>query len=339
MDMPPEERGGRRAARLRVRQVLAALAVAAVLIAAVAFAVAALAPDDGPQAPGPDTGRAVTSFRSEVRVERNGDVRVTERITYEFGGDGSPVVRRLPHTSSIDGAPERNLGLRYVDVPDDGGVQPVETDSDGDEETEIRIGDPDTPLTGTRSFTIEYIYENLLVQDGQGRPRLFFDAVGTDWSLPVRDVTVDVLLPGEPEKAACYAGPQGSRNPCDAERDEGEDRAVFTQRSIAPGQAMSVDLSLGPGDLDVEIPAPEEEKKEEDGGTDSTTVVLLVFAWGVAILAVLGIIFGAGRTVPGGGGRYRSGGGGRYGGGAYGGGGGGDDGGGAGDGGGGGGGD
>ncbi|MFW5416401.1 DUF2207 domain-containing protein [Nocardiopsis sp. CNT-189] len=296
--MPPEERGGRRAARFRVGQVIAAAAVAAVLIAAAALAVAAFAPVGAAKEPGPAAGRAVASLRSDVLVERDGDVRVTERITYEFGGDGSPVVRRLPHTASIDGAPERDLGLRGVDVSDDGGVRPVETAEEGGR-TEVRIGDPGDPLTGTRSFTIEYVYEDLLVQDSRGRPRLFFDAVGTDWSLPVRRATVDVSLPGAPEEAACYAGPQGSRSPCDS-AEQGGDGAVFTQRSIAPGQAVSVDLSLAPGDLDAEIPGP----REEGGGTDSTMAVLLAFAWGVAVLTVLGIVFGAGRTVAGGGGPY-----------------------------------
>ncbi|WP_026120603.1 DUF2207 domain-containing protein [Nocardiopsis potens] len=322
--MPPEERGGRRAARFNAGRVIAAAAVAAILITAVAFAAAALAPVEEPEAVGPAAGRAITSFRSEVLVERDGDVRVTERITYDFGGDGSPVVRRLPHTASIDGAPEQDLGLRRVGVSDDGGVRPVET-TEEDGRTVIRIGGPDAPLTGTRSFTIEYVYGNLLVQDSQGRPRLFFNAVGTEWSVPVSGVTVDVSLPGEPEEAACYAGPQGSRSPCDSAEHGDGDGALFSQWRVAPGQAMSVDVSLAPGDLDAEIPGP----GEEDGGTDSTMGVLLAFAWGVFILTVLGIVFGAGGAVVGGGGSY---------GGSYGGGGDGGDGG-AGDGGGGGGGD
>lgn len=255
----------------RTVQALALLAVSVALLASGVGARPALAAGD----------RAVTSFEAEVQVGSDGVVRVVERLTYELGGGGDPVVRRLPRTASVDGAPERDLGLAEVRVIDDAGVQPVSVD-EGPDATEVVIGAEgggSTP-SGSRTFEIGYEYRDLLRDSGDG-PRLFLDVVGTGWSIPVRGVRADLSLPGEPVRVDCYAGAPGSHGACTGAESSGTG-AVFAQDEVAPGEAMSIDVGIDPADLDVSVPGA-----EEGSGPDFGALFSSMFTPLVVLLAVL----------------------------------------------------
>lgn len=298
--MTPKGRGGRRTARRSgdVSPTRAALTGALVLILGL-LATTVHTPHARAQESAPASAREVAALRSQIRLDADGTVRVTEHLTYDFADDGSPVVRRLPHTGTVDDSPVRDLGLEDVRVTDDGGAGPAEVTRDG-EWTEITIGDPGLPFTGTRAFEIEYTYRNLVVAGTRGRPRLFFDVVGTDWSVPVRGVTAEAVLPGVPHGAFCYTGPQGSRAACTSTGEYG-DTMEFTQEEVAPGHAMSIDLTLSPDD--VALP-PDAEPEEADGGGGPPVGVWIT----LGVLLVLGVLVfrsGGSRGGIGGGGDSR----------------------------------
>ncbi|MDA2807545.1 DUF2207 domain-containing protein [Nocardiopsis suaedae] len=251
--------------------------------------------------------RSIASLDVDVRVGRDATVRITERMTYEFGDDGTPVRRLLPHNGSIAGSREIGLGLRDVEVVDTDGVRAVEVD-ERDNVTEVVIGDADEPFSGTRTFAVAYTYETLMVRGEGDHPRMFLNTVGSDWSLPVRDVSVDVDLPAEPDGIDCYAGDLGSRSPCTS-ADTGGRRATFTHDEVGPGQAMSVDVVLPQGAVDPELPTTDE---AEAPLTDMWPIT--AFGLGVVGLVLAYIIFGDRSPVR----RFGSGGGaggGHYGGG------------------------
>lgn len=229
--------------------------------------------------------RAIVSLDVDVRVGRDATVRITERMTYDFGGDGSPVRRLLPHNGSVSGSREIDLGLRDVEVVDNGGVQSVEVD-ERDNVTEVVIGDADRPFTGTRTFAVAYTYETLMVRGEGDHPRMFLNTVGSDWSLPVRDVNVEVDLPAEADGIDCYAGDLGGRSPCTSADTSGKS-AIFTHDEIEPGQAMSVDVVLPEGSVDPELPTTEEAQTSQ---TDMWPIT--AFGLGVVGLVLAFIVFG-----------------------------------------------
>lgn len=239
-----------------------------------------------PAAPALAAGeRSIASLDVEVRVGRDATVRITERMTYDFGGDGSPVRRLLPHNGSISGSREIGLGLRDVEVVDNGGVRSVEVD-ERDNVTEVVIGESDRPFTGTRTFAVAYTYETLMVRGEGDHPRMFLNTVGSEWSLPVRDVSVEVDLPAEPDGIDCYAGNLGGTSPCTS-ADTGGKSATFTHDEVEPGQAMSVDVVLPKGAVDPELPTTEEAETPQ---TDMWPIY--AFGLGVVGLVLAYIIFG-----------------------------------------------
>ncbi|MFL1430024.1 MULTISPECIES: DUF2207 domain-containing protein [unclassified Nocardiopsis] len=283
--MTPKGRGGRRTARLTVDAVIAytlyATVIGALALVAGLFIAAAYLHFTRPDGPDPvAAARHVEELRSQIRLDADGTVHVTEHLTYDFAADGSPAVRRLPHTGTIASSPVRDLGLEDVRVTDDGGAGPVDI-TRGEEWVEVTIGDPDHPITGTRTFTLEYTYRNLLIPGAQGRPRLFFDVVGTDWSILVRNTTAEVTLPARPRDVFCYAGPRGSHDPCTSIRERG-DTVEFTQEWVPPMHAMSVDIALSPGDVPAPEPYPETE--EAGGGPSAGAWITLAILVGLGVL-------------------------------------------------------
>lgn len=256
---------------------------------------------DGNAADGATEERSIAALDVDVRVGRDAAVRITERLTYDFGDDGSPVRRRLPHRGSIGGSREIDLGLRDVQVVDTDGVRSIEVD-ERNNATEVVIGERDEPFSGTRTFAVAYTYESVMVRRDDDRPRLFLNTVGSEWSLPVRDVTVEIDLPEGPEGADCYAGVLGSTSPCSSADTGGAD-ASFTQDEVRPGQAMSVDLVLPESAVDAELPTLQEADSSLDG-----LWPIYAFGLGVFGLVLAFIIVGDRSHVSGGGGPWGHGG-------------------------------
>lgn len=197
--------------------------------------------------------RAVTAFDVDVEVDSQGTVHITERLTYTFGSDDAPVMRNLPHHASIDGSAEQELGLTNVEVTDASGEEfDINT---GTSETEVHIGEEG--MSGTPTFEITYEYDSLLVASDNGNARLFLDVVGTGWAIPVRDIDVTVTLPDRSYTANCYAGEEGTTNPCGRAFAD-EDSVTAIHDDVVPGNAMSIDVTFPADGLELASPPASE---------------------------------------------------------------------------------
>ncbi|GAB3722857.1 DUF2207 domain-containing protein [Nocardiopsis nanhaiensis] len=222
---------------------------AATVVAAASVTMVGLTPAAGADT----TDREVTSFEVSVTlVERGpdeGNVSVTEQLTYDFGSDGdAPAERWLPHSGSIGDGPERGFGLRDVEVTEADGV-PYEIDEDGDATT-VRFGEEGggNGFEGEKSFEISYTYASLLEEGGTTRPRLALDVVGEEWEIPVRDVSVSASTSGlgRVARITCVSGPSGSTEGCDSDRND-----TVAQDEVVPGHAMSIEVEFSRSILDV----------------------------------------------------------------------------------------
>ncbi|WP_017541698.1 DUF2207 domain-containing protein [Nocardiopsis halophila] len=300
--VPPLAPAAAPASRRSARRAVTATALCGAVVASFASLPAAPArASDENAADGASGERSIVALDVDVRVGRDAAVRITERLTYDFGDDGSPVRRRLPHRGSIAGSREIDLGLRDVQVVDTDGVRSIEVD-ERNNATEVVIGERDEPFSGTRTFAVAYTYESVMVRRDDDSPRLFLNAVGSEWSLPVRDVTVEIDLPERPEGVDCYAGVLGSTSPCSSSDTSGAG-ASFTQDEVRPGQAMSVDLVLPESAVDTELPTLQEADSSLDG-----LWPLYAFGLGAVGLALAFIVFGGRSHVGGGGGTWGHGG-------------------------------
>ncbi|RZT27740.1 putative membrane protein DUF2207 [Kribbella sp. VKM Ac-2569] len=165
------------------------------------------------------TGEQVARMWVGAEVRTDGSARITEVIDYDFAGnDKHGIFRTVPLDKRGD--------LRDVSITMDGAEVPFRLN--GSVVTKMMIGDAASTVTGTHRYRIEYTLRTL------GNPeRLAWDAVGTEWEVPIRRVEVHVATPYGLRSVQCNAGSYGSEDPC------------ATMRQPRPGQ-----LDAGHGGLD-----------------------------------------------------------------------------------------
>jgi hypothetical protein len=188
----------------------------------------------------------IAAYDVDIAIESDGSLLVVERIDYDFGAlDRHGIFRDIP------------VRLRYDDTYDriyrveDIGVEASPGTPDGFElEHEgailrIRIGDPDRTITGRHAYTITYRVRGAL-NGFDDHDELYWNAIGTEWSVPIEEASARVSAPAEILQVACFAGPAGSNLPCSETRQEGS-AATFSQPSLDPYEGLTIVVGLPQG--------------------------------------------------------------------------------------------
>jgi predicted membrane protein DUF2207 len=163
-----------------------------------------------------------------IRIERDDSLSITETIDYDFGSaPHHGIFRDVPTTLRYDGTNDRVYPLHVVSVTATGGAPAGYTvDAIEGGKTEIKIGDPDRVVTGDHVYTIEYTV-GAAMNGFADHDELYWNAIGTDWSVPIERVNVDVAAPGAVSRVACFSGPGSSAFPCGRAKAHG-DGATFS---------------------------------------------------------------------------------------------------------------
>jgi uncharacterized membrane protein YgcG len=182
-----------------------------------------------------------------IQIQRDDSILVKETIDYDFGtAQRHGIFRDIPTTLRYDDDHDRVYPLDVVSVAGSPGT-PVQytTEDAGAGRTRIKIGDPNRTITGEHSYAITYRMGAAL----NGFPdhdELYWNAIGSDWAVPIQQARVTVSAPGPIGRIACYAGSSGSSLPCEKSSVKG-DVATFTQPSLAPYDAFTVVVGLSKG--------------------------------------------------------------------------------------------
>ena len=192
-------------------------------------------------------GERIDAYAAELVVENNGDLRVRETITYDFGTNQKHgIFRFIPVRFPYDNKYDRIYRISDVDVsaapgtPDDVKV----TDENG--RKVFRIGDPDRTITGRHVYEIRYRVRGAL-NGFDEHDELYWNALGNEWPVGVASATATVRGPAPITKVACFAGPQGSTLPCDSAAISPSGEATFTQGTLDAGGALTVVAALPKG--------------------------------------------------------------------------------------------
>lgn len=168
---------------------------------------------------------SINGFDIQVQVNADTTMRITETIRYDFGSTPRRgIIRDIPVEDDLPDNATREYDVQIVDVLADGQPVPYEASIQG-QYLSIRIGDPDVYITGEVTYTIDYtvggaldvisaddITTSQVVQPGD--VELYWDLLGTEWEVPISDVTARVVGPGAPIDARCFTGPVGSTRAC-----------------------------------------------------------------------------------------------------------------------------
>lgn len=227
----------------------------------------------------------ILDYEVDLRIQRNGELLVTERITYDYGAaERHGIFRELPARVRYDNDNDRVYRLSIL------GVQgSLSTPDQYQLENEgpvlrVRIGDPDQTITGRHDYTIDYRVRGAL--DGfEDHDELYWYAVGTHWPVPIRRASATVTAPAAISHLACNAGPSGLPRPCASSAVDGG-KALFTATDLGSYEGLAVGVGFPTG----VVPAPRPLLMERGwhlASAFSTTPWTLGVAGGLLLLVML----------------------------------------------------
>jgi hypothetical protein len=203
------------------------------------------------------TPESTPRFEVRIRIEPSGTLEVTETIAQDFGSvPRHGIFRYIPNRLRFDDRDDRVYPIDLVSVTTSPGTPDDVEAGEENGNFVIRIGDPDTEITGEHTYTIVYRVEGAM-NGFDTHDELYWNAIGEGWEWPIALMRVRVEGPAPITRAACFRGPFGSTLGCSRQRIEGG-VATFAQEDLGANSAMSVVVAMPPGTVESTEPILEE---------------------------------------------------------------------------------
>ncbi len=156
----------------------------------------------------------ITDYKTDLFLNQNGVLHVTETIQYDFGaalkhGITRTIPTALPDTPSSF-IKERYVAFSSIVVTRDGAITPfTETQSRATEH--LQIGDPNVTISGKHIYKISYDVTGAIVTFVDGTTGIYWNAVGVDWQVPIKRSAGTLRAPAGVlrDAAICYNGYYG----------------------------------------------------------------------------------------------------------------------------------
>jgi uncharacterized membrane protein YgcG len=187
-------------------------------------------------------------FEVNIVIESSGDLEITETIVQEFGSTARHgIFRYIPYRLPYDDEFDRvyPIDLLSVRASPPGTPDDVETNEENGNFV-IRIGDPDTTITGRHTYEIIYRVQGAM-NGFAHHDELFWNAIGDQWEQDIGRMNVRVSGPADIARIACFQGPFGSTVSCSRSEITKNGDAVFEQSNLPAFRAMSVVVALPAG--------------------------------------------------------------------------------------------
>jgi uncharacterized protein (TIGR04222 family) len=183
----------------------------------------------------------ITSYSVDLTLDRSGVMQVVETIAYDFGTERRHgIIREIPNEFGTGQANQvREYPIDGLEVDSPTGAPDQFEESQTGSTREIKIGDPDNgDVTGEQTYVIRYDVSGAL-NGFDDHQELYWNAIGSEWSVPIDSATVTVTGPAAINQTACFRGQQGSTDTCQSELGAGGS-ATYSTTGLASGQGLTV---------------------------------------------------------------------------------------------------
>jgi uncharacterized membrane protein YgcG len=151
----------------------------------------------------------------------------------------------------------------------------------------IKIGDPDTTISGDHTYDIRYRVKGAL-NGFRDHDELYWNAIGQQWDVQIDRGTVRVDAPAAITQIACFQGPTLSTLPCEQSASDGP-TATFGQSRLFPFNGVTIVVALPKGS--VPPPKPILEERWTIGRAFAVNETTVGVAGGLVLLLVGGFGF------------------------------------------------
>ena len=240
---------------------------------------------------GATAGERIGRYTIDLHLAVDGSMDVKETIEYDFGpAHRHGIKRTIVLRSRYDSGHDREYPIDRIAVFSPTGA-PVQRAVTPGPTTEVRIGDPaDDSVTGKQTYVVSYHLKNV-VTTVAGHQELYWNAIGTEWAVPIDTAAVTVSGPAAVLRSACFDGVPGSKHPCPTTI-ETVGAADFTAPRLSPGHGMTVVASFPSGTFPNAVPILRSrwtwgEAFSLTPATIGAALALFLLLGGTAVIAVL----------------------------------------------------
>ncbi|MFA6397902.1 MAG: DUF2207 domain-containing protein [Candidatus Paceibacterota bacterium] len=237
----------------------------------------------------------IDSFESSISIFKD-SVGINEEIIYNFGTESKHgIFRNIPLTSK-DGP---NIKINVLSVTDVEG-KPYQYDASvSGNILNIKIGDPNTTVTGTKTYVISYYILNSL-RSFTDHDEFYWNVTGNDWQIPIEKSSASVWFQPFPKddktlassfKTACFTGVQGSKSTdCTSSiRSDRKDISDFSSTKVLnPKEGLTIALSFPKGLVNI-INSTGDFSGQTEGPTNAFMAIFPVL---ITLFVVFIIYFG-----------------------------------------------
>ncbi len=182
----------------------------------------------------------IKNFSSDIIINDDATVQVVETITYDFEGASKHGIFRDIPLNNNDGS---FLDIENVSVIDEQGMSYQKSLSEDKLGIHIKIGDPNSLVSGIKTYKISYVVKNALVSFDV-YDELYWNITGDQWSIPIDHVTATVITTPKIIQSSCYRGNFGSSEKCSSFK-TGD--VTVNENTIDSGEGVTVAVGFQKG--------------------------------------------------------------------------------------------
>lgn len=189
----------------------------------------------------------IKSYNINMVVNEDNTFDITETITAYFNVSKHGIYRKIPLKNSItrtDGTTSSNSAkITNISVSD---TYSIYNESGY---KVIKIGDANTTLTGSNTYTIKYTY-NIGKDPLKDADELYFNLIGDEWDTSISNVTFSITMPKSFDSSTLgfSSGSTGSTNSSNVYYTvNGNTITGSLSKTLSAGQALTVRLTLPEG--------------------------------------------------------------------------------------------
>jgi hypothetical protein len=232
----------------------------------------------------------VTNYDSQIRVDRDGLLRVSEtwKLSNVTGTFTRFVVTREHLADDIDHVQE----IQDLKVTAGGQAKQAEQKTDGDV-TSVAVAD----VSGTTELDFTYTVKGAVAKTLNGTELQFAPLTGIN--LPIQDANIFYSVP-EVSHVSCFAGPIDSNIPCSLAQIGENSGPTFQQSNLPPGNTVKMTIGFPEGQIAANSIVEYRKTFSRAFSTDTAQLLtaLAVLLLGVIALFVLYRLRGRDRVDP-----------------------------------------
>ncbi len=192
-------------------------------------------------------GQEIRDYLVRTEIREDGTVAVREDIGVFFTASRRGIFREIPISYRLPTGETYRLRVTVDEVLANGRSVPYRQYTEG-RNLVLQIGDPDRTVTGLVTYTVRYRVLRAL-RRYEGEVELYWNAIGTDWAMPIAHARVEISVPPgvapTQVRALGFRGPYGSTDPLELGWEDG--LLGGEAETLRPGEGITVVVRVPQG--------------------------------------------------------------------------------------------